>query len=521
MAGRTYKVDKVAIRAEDDTEVELWTKPDGDQELVMILGKKALEFAKFHRNGIPEPEGLRQPHVLARYHCDERKLVTFPCSTKPNKYLYNPKYDFESITFENQQPLHFDADTTMVHGLPSGFELNPMDGFGLYYPLRFIFEVFEQTPGVEDITMCDDECMSFKDGIVRFPIFKYHVVRTAINRAHRVALDFANDEKKSYLRSEILPEILPADQIHGSFQRSAYDLDRSIKAALSGTTRLKRSNENAIAAVRTIRSAARSVVKESPAEILELNREIELVTLESLIQLLEEKLDKSLAESYWQKLLVRNPFILKLAFGLPVAILGEQVSVGGADFKGKGGKLADFLVDSGLLGNLAVIEIKRPSTKLLQANPYREGIFAPSREIVGSVNQVLDQRFQLQQSINDKKIHSKTYDVFAFAVQCIVIAGRVPDDEDRRKSFELFRGNLRDVLVVTFDELLHKLKALYEFLQANPVEGASPLDPDTPDAEDEVTFSDDVDYEEDEHFEEFIRRHDDDEKANRSVQRNA
>ncbi len=342
MAERKYKVDKVAIRTEDGTKVELWTAPDGDQQLVMVLGKKALEFAEFHRNGIPEPEGLQLPHVLAKYYANERKLVTFPCSTKPNKYVYDPKYDFRSITFENQQPLQLNADTTIVHGLPSGFEPNPMDGFGLYYPLRFIFKVFEQTLGVEDITMCDDEHMSFKDGVVRFPIFKYHFVRTAINRAHRAALDFANDEKKSYLRSEILSELMPGYQIQGSFQRSAYDLDRSLKAALSGTTRLRRSNENAIAAVRTIRSAARSVVKESPAEILELNREIELVTLESLIQLLAEKLDRSLAESYWQKLLMRNPFILKLAFGLPVAIFGEQVSVGGADFKGKGGKIADF-----------------------------------------------------------------------------------------------------------------------------------------------------------------------------------
>ncbi len=519
MANREYKVEKVATRVEDDTEIELWTKPYGDQQLVMVLGKKALELAEFHRNGVPEPEGLREPHVLAQYHADLRKLVTFPCSTKPNRYVFEPKYNFESVTFENQQPLHLDADTIIVHGLPSGFEPNPLDGFGLYYPLRFIFEVFEQVPGVEDITMCDDEYMSFKDGVVRFPIFKYHVVRTAINRAHRAALDFANDEKNSYLRSEILPEIMPEDQIQGSFQRSAYDLDRVLKAALSGTTRLKRPNENAIAAVRTIRSAAKSVVRESRAEILELNREIELVTLESLIGLLEEKLDKSLAESYWQKLLLRNPFILKLAFGLPVAIFGEQVSVGGADFKGKGGKLADFLVDAGLLGNLAVIEIKRPSTKLLQAKPYREGIFAPSREIVGSVNQVLDQRFQLQQSINDKKIQSKTYDVFAFAVQCIVIVGRVPDDEDQRKSFELFRNNLRDVLVITFDELLQKLKALYEFLQANPIEGASALDPLTPDVEDDEATFDDVDYEEDEHFEDFLGLDANDDEQKQTKQR--
>lgn len=45
-----------------------------------------------------------------------------------------------------------------------------------------------------------------------------------------------------------------------------------------------------------------------------------------------------------------------------------------------------------------------------------------------------------------------------------MIAGLVPKTDDAQKSLELYRSNLRDVLVITFDELLSKLMALAQFL---------------------------------------------------------
>jgi hypothetical protein len=53
-------------------------------------------------------------------------------------------------------------------------------------------------------------------------------------------------------------------------------------------------------------------------------------------------------------------------------------------------------------------------------------------------------------------------------MQGLVIAGRDLDDRDHRKSFELFRNGLKDVTVITFSELLQKLKALHAFLTADP-----------------------------------------------------
>ncbi len=55
----------------------------------------------------------------------------------------------------------------------------------------------------------------------------------------------------------------------------------------------------------------------------------------------------------------------------------------------------------------------------------------------------------------------------AYAIQCVVIAGKSPREPNTKKSFELYRNGLAGVLVLTFDELLLKLETLLELLR-NP-----------------------------------------------------
>ncbi len=45
-----------------------------------------------------------------------------------------------------------------------------------------------------------------------------------------------------------------------------------------------------------------------------------------------------------------------------------------------------------------------------------------------------------------------------------------PDDLEKHKSFEIFRRNSRDVEIITFDELLEKLKLLHTLLSTNEIE---------------------------------------------------
>lgn len=119
-----------------------------------------------------------------------------------------------------------------------------------------------------------------------------------------------------------------------------------------------------------------------------------------------------------------------------------------------------------ITGNLAIFEIKRPDTKLVDGRPYRLALHRPSKELTGAVSQVLDQRHQLDQTLPVIKSSSREWSLESYAVRCCVIAGQVPADEDQKKSFELFRGNSRNVEVVTYDELLAKLEQLHGLLRS-------------------------------------------------------
>jgi hypothetical protein len=67
-------------------------------------------------------------------------------------------------------------------------------------------------------------------------------------------------------------------------------------------------------------------------------------------------------------------------------------------------------------------------------------------------------RFLLQ--INSPELQHARSD----SIRCVVIAGRMPTDEMKRGSFELFRNACKGVDVVTFDELLEKLRLMLRHL---------------------------------------------------------
>ena len=70
----------------------------------------------------------------------------------------------------------------------------------------------------------------------------------------------------------------------------------------------------------------------------------------------------------------------------------------------------------------------------------------------------------LQKNIAQIKEESRISDIETYSVHCVLIIGKVPDDFDKQKSFDMFRGNSKDVEIVTFDELLIKLKSLHSLL---------------------------------------------------------
>ena len=408
-------------------------------------------------------------YELARFDADSVTLTTYPLIMASNsRYFLTPKYRLvRSIAFEGQGAV-FDGEGDVsleFEDLPPGFVRDMFAGFGVNYEHRFIIEELERARAVVSIVMCEDSGASIHDGILRLPYDTFDKWRRALRRGHNVALAFGKRSKTAYLAEQIAKELGLDPQPPASVGAPVREPADAMASAL-GLPGRKRPIGAATAAVAEARVSSKKLADSEKTELLELNREIELLTLEQLIARLEGYLTKNHPESFWQRFFSDNPFILRLAFGLPIVVFGEQVSVGGSKFDGSGGKIADYVVKAGHFGNLAIIEIKMPQTPLLEARVYRGEVHAPTKHLSGAVTQILDQRYQLQTTINDRKVASGAYDVFSFAMQGLVIAGRDPVGPAEKKSFELFRNGLKDVTIVTFDELLAKLRALHEFLSS-------------------------------------------------------
>ena len=210
----------------------------------------------------------------------------------------------------------------------------------------------------------------------------------------------------------------------------------------------------------------RSISDSRPSKLASLQRDIELVKLEGLIAGFVRMLACRLREEEWQIFFNENPFVLNMAFGRPVIKVQDKAHVGGRTISGKGGKIADFLVKNSMTNNTAIVEIKTPQTELLSKREYRGGVVGPSADLSGAINQVLDQKYRFERAITQFKEDSRLYDLESYSVYCCLIVGTMPVEEAQRKSFELFRGNSKDVEILTFDELLKKLDGLRQFLSS-------------------------------------------------------
>jgi hypothetical protein len=197
---------------------------------------------------------------------------------------------------------------------------------------------------------------------------------------------------------------------------------------------------------------------------------IELLNLEWLVGETERLLSKNATENEWQTLLNENPFILSLVFGYPVIKIQGQALIGGRKLTGSGDKITDFLVKNNLTSNAAIVEIKKPHTPILKTNAYRDGVYAPSYELSGSISQILDQKYKFQKEISAIKDNSGVYDIESYSVDCVLIIGIIPLDKEKKKSFELFKHNSKDVRIFTFDELTNKLRDIYLVLKPEALE---------------------------------------------------
>jgi len=176
-------------------------------------------------------------------------------------------------------------------------------------------------------------------------------------------------------------------------------------------------------------------------------------------------------EKAWQRLLEANPWVLGIGLGGQLFTSWEEgrleQTVVGRSIKVVGKRADALLRTAGIVRSLAFAEIKHHQTSLL-GEKYRSGAWSPSNEVSGAVVQVqqtvhLASR-ELGDYIQDRAEDGELLGTGTFVLQprSYVIVGSLGQlaggsggpVPDKVRSFELFRRNLYEPEVITFDELV-------------------------------------------------------------------
>ncbi len=165
-------------------------------------------------------------------------------------------------------------------------------------------------------------------------------------------------------------------------------------------------------------------------------------------------------EGYWQQLFSEHPYALSQVFAVPLVFIQDKAYVGGMNLDRSDARFVDYLFSAESSQEAILIEIKTPTAPLLSRTKYRS-IYRPSPELSGAIVQVLDYKSTLVKKLEVDYEASQKFSVFS--PRCAIIIGNAQTEftnKLQRKSFELFRSGLRDIEIVTYDELFRKLDIL-------------------------------------------------------------
>lgn len=188
--------------------------------------------------------------------------------------------------------------------------------------------------------------------------------------------------------------------------------------------------------------------------------------LKDILKIWDENQENS-EEEFWQKVFWNNSIVLSQIFSFPVIFIENKAYVGGKSINYKGGNVVDFLLANKLTENTALVEIKTPKTRIL-GSQYRASVYSISADITGAIVQISNYKDSLTKEYHTLVNKDEENKFNAFNPQCVVIAGTWRNEittPAHRKSFELFRNGLKDVQLITYDELFHKIEILIELLE--------------------------------------------------------
>lgn len=173
-------------------------------------------------------------------------------------------------------------------------------------------------------------------------------------------------------------------------------------------------------------------------------------------------------EKVWQYFFEKNEWIF--GYGLDYrfqTILQRESHVSDCELNGSNTVIADYLLGDKKFTTF--VEVKKPSTPLFSVAKNRSNSWRLSNDVVYSVSQILEQKAsglikldKQQYDSSGNSINQKAYDSRVVLIMGhwnqLEESSNSHDSEIKKKTFELFRNDSRNMEILTYDELYDRAR---------------------------------------------------------------
>jgi len=399
------------------------------------LTEETLEFEVYHYC-----DEFGKPVFLTKeVYKKEKRIVFFPYSIDQKEGSLKPKRirKLEMVGWDSIEDIPHDFRVTGKYGLKT---LRARHFFaGLYLKYR---DVFNYTIGI-NITN------SFRQDHISL---NWADLKTILNEIYKEKMTY--DKEKTFLINKGLCRINSTITLSKRYMPSG-ELSRFL-GKYDSFAKINQEDLNALSSILDL--IPPSIIK-TTSNFINSKEQINKVYIEDVIKQFE-KLSSSNKdnEKQWQAFFEKNAWILSHLFPYEVILRKKEAYVGGKTIDNDQGRILDFLFENGFKDNYALLETKTHKKDLFKKIAYRKpDVFPMSDELSAGIAQCLDQKDNF---IKDFGRNNPSFDP-----KCILVIGtKSMLTDSQRRCFELLRSSQKNVEIVTFDEILMKLKGLLKVL---------------------------------------------------------
>lgn len=357
-------------------------------------------------------------------------------------------------------------DLCQVVGLPRGFASVFGHGLGVRRLYRGLLDEIDERSPCTTVRFTSDGSEGLDGGVFRVSLERFEQHRSAIERNRgrgRKAVQRVNAAQNHNSVADLFSaQPVQAEQARNPVIQALTDeVENGYVMTEADRAEL----------LKVVERQASAVAHEAPQQFGRLRGDLELVSLDVLIEQFELSLEGPRRdESHWQDFFSQNSFALQQVFSAPILIRKPLAVVKSEDESGAGSRIADFLCVNTVTHSAIVVEIKTPSSKLMASQPYRgrdtAQTYPTHRDLSGAVSQL---QAQMESVPRHMITNARFGDIDTWHVRGAVITGMVSSlDDERRESFLRYRDGLSTVTVLGYDEVAARLKGLKAALQDQP-----------------------------------------------------